>query len=70
MFVLTVTRSGSWVIISGSHRQMPNHELYIAHGGLAAERWTTAYARSYASVECLVAVLCERVSMTGFSGTY
>jgi Protein of unknown function (DUF3238) len=70
-FTLTVTRSGNWFIMSGSHRQMPNHELYIARGGLAAERWTTAYRRDYVSPACLVGpILCEQADMTGFRGTY
>lgn len=68
-FTMSVTRSGSWRIISGSHRQMPNTELYISRGGLASTAWTTAYQRSYASTACLLAFACERANYTG-SGTY
>jgi hypothetical protein len=49
---------------------MPNHELYIARGGLAAERWTSAYLRPFANAACLVAFACELARMDGYVGTY
>ena len=64
---ITVTRSGTWSITSGEHRQMPNHEIYIYRYNVG---WTTAYQRSYANTACLVAQACERANMTGFYGYY
>jgi len=46
VFTLIVTRSRSWSIISGSHKLMPNHELYLSGTGGGFVR---AYARSFAS---------------------
>ncbi|SNU00565.1 Protein of unknown function [Ruaniaceae bacterium KH17] len=66
VFTMTVTRSGSWSIISGNHKQMPNHELYIHNGA----KWTTAYKASYASDYCLIEMACERANMSGRVGSY
>lgn len=67
VFTITVTKTGSWSIITGSHKQMPNHELYVrsASGG-----WVNAYKRTYASALCLVNGACESASMSGFYGSY
>jgi hypothetical protein len=67
VFTLTVTRSGSWAIISGSHKQMPNHEIYI-HSNVGG--WVTIYRRTYASVFCLINGACSNASMSGFVGVY
>lgn len=69
-FTMTVKQAGTWSIISGSHRQMPNWEIYITRGGLAAPTWTTVYQRSYASVLCLVAIACTSANMSGRVGSY
>lgn len=65
VFTMHITRAGSWSITSGTHTQMPNHEVYIGDG-----RWTMAYERSYASLYCLINFACERANMTGFYGSY
>lgn len=65
-FTMNVTRSGSWSIISGQHRQMPSHEIHI-HSGT---RWVSAYRRSYASATCLVNIACPTASMAGRYGSY
>jgi hypothetical protein len=67
VFTLTVTKSGSWSIISGSHKQMPNHELYI-HSNSGG--WVTAYRRTYASAYCLINGACPNASMAGYLGSY
>ena len=49
-FSMSLTTSGSWSFISGNHRQMPNHHVYIYDQGVA----TTVYTRTYASALCLI----------------
>lgn len=66
VFTMTVTRSKQFSIISGNHKQMPNHELYVSDGS----SWTTAYRKTYASVACLIGAACPTASMAGFYGTY
>ncbi|HEV7741485.1 MAG TPA: hypothetical protein VGO65_03625 [Pseudolysinimonas sp.] len=66
-FTMTVTKSGSWSIISGSHKQMPNHEIYI-HSNSGG--WVTVYRRTYASAYCLINGACPNASMAGYVGTY
>lgn len=66
-FVMTVTKSGSWSIRSGTHKQMPNHELYI-YG--SSNRWISAYRAKYANATCLVNGVCAKANMTGFYGKY
>jgi len=70
VFTMIVTRSGNWSITSGSHKQMPNHEIYMGRHTAGYPRYTTAYRRAYLSAQCLVAVNCRRANMGGFSGTY
>ncbi|WBQ07362.1 hypothetical protein [Kribbella sp. CA-293567] len=70
VFTMIVTRSGNWSITSGSHKQMPNHEIYMGRHTAGYPRYTTAYRRAYLSPQCLVAVNCRRANMGGFSGTY
>ncbi len=67
VFTMTVTKSGAWSIISGLHKQMPNHELYL-HGDSVG--WVTAYQRTYASAYCLVNGACPNASMSGYYGYY
>jgi len=67
VFTMNVTKSGSWSITSGVHKQMPNHELYI-HSNVGG--WVTAYQRTYASALCLVNGACANANMTGYYGTY
>ena len=66
-FTITVTRNGSYSIISGSHRQMPNHEIYVM--GNATGNWKTVYTRTYASELCLIAMGCPTATISG-SGSY
>jgi hypothetical protein len=70
VFTMIVTRSGNWSITSGSHKQMPNHEIYMGRHQAGYPRYTTAYRRAYLSPQCLVTVNCRRANMGGFSGTY
>lgn len=65
-FTITVTRSGNYVLSSGSHRQMPNHEVYVQNGSA----WTTVYQRAAASPFCLVANACPTAQMGPRQGTY
>lgn len=65
--LITVTRSGSWAIHSGSFRQMPNHEIYIRNDS----SWKTIIRNPYLSAYCLVgAAVCDLRNLTGFYGTY
>lgn len=66
-FTITVTRNGSYSIISGSHRQMPNHEIYVM--GNATGNWKTVYTRKDASELCLIAMGCPTATISG-SGSY
>lgn len=66
-FIITVTKSGSWSIRSGTHKQMPNHELHI-YG--SSKRWVSAYRAKYANATCLVNGACAKANMTGFYGKY
>ena len=62
---ITVTKSGSYNVISGQHRQMPNHEIYITRG----TTWAQVYKRDYLSLSCLVAWGCAAAEISG-SGSY
>lgn len=65
-FTITVTKAGSYSIISGSHRQMPNHEVYISNGS----NWVTVYKKNYLDPICLVSMACASAQMGGTYGTY
>lgn len=74
-FTMRVTRSASWQIISGSHRQMPDHQILLhahAYTGstVTTNRYTRVYQRPAASTYCLVNLACPGASMTGWSGSY
>lgn len=57
-----LTTSGNYSVISGSHRQMPNHHVYIYDGGSV----TDVYRRNYANVACLIGpALCPEAPMHG-----
>ncbi|GGW77905.1 hypothetical protein GCM10010503_64670 [Streptomyces lucensis JCM 4490] len=62
-----VTTGGNWSIISGKHRLMPNHLIYIYNGG----RVTTVYKRSYANEACLIgSAACPEADLTGYYGKF
>lgn len=62
-----VTTSGNWSIISGTHRLMPDHYIYIYNGG----KVTDVYKRSYANAACLAgSVACPQADLTGHYGTF
>lgn len=65
-FTITITKNGSYRIISGSHRQMPNHEVYVSS---TTGKWKTVYKRKYASAACLVRWACPEAQMVGY-GSY
>lgn len=66
-FTITINKNGTYRIISGSHRLMPNHEVYLTSvtGG-----WKTVYQRKYRDATCLVSLACPQGSMTGYYGNY
>jgi hypothetical protein len=66
-FTMTLTKSGSWSIRSGNHRQMPNHHIYIYDGG----KVTNVYTRKYANAACLLgAATCDLASLAGRYGNF
>lgn len=69
-FTITLSRTGSYTISSGAHRQMPNHEIFIRgtspEGGI--ER--IVYQRQYLDPICLVQMLCPSAQMGGYAGSF
>ncbi|MFD9465600.1 hypothetical protein [Streptomyces sp. NPDC060027] len=66
-FSMHLTKSGNWSIISGTHRLMPNHYVYIYNGG----RVTNVYKRTYANPACLIgSAACPVADLTGYYGTF
>lgn len=66
-FSMHLTKSGNWSIISGTHRLMPNHYVYIYNGG----RVTNVYTRKYASPACLIgSAACPVADLTGYYGSF
>ncbi|KPI04372.1 hypothetical protein OK074_4689 [Actinobacteria bacterium OK074] len=62
-----LTTSGNWSIISGTHRLMPDHYIYIYDGG----RVTNVYERKYASAACLIgSAACPVADLTGYYGKF
>jgi hypothetical protein len=73
-FTITVTRTGNYGILSGEHRQMPNHEVIImsttSNATSATYTEAVVYRRDLSSPLCLVSMVCEKASMAGYTGTY
>jgi hypothetical protein len=66
-FTIHMTQTGNYSISSGSHRQMPNHCIYIYNGG----RVTNVYERTYAGARCLIgAIVCPLANLTGYYGRF
>jgi hypothetical protein len=66
-FTMHLTQSGNYSISSGSHRQMPNHYIYIYNGGHV----TDVYKRGYSSAWCLDSEwLCQLANITGYYGSF
>ncbi|GAA3162841.1 MULTISPECIES: hypothetical protein [Streptomyces] len=62
-----LTKSGNYSIISGKHRLMPNHYIYLYNGG----KVTSVYKRKYASAACLIgSVACPEADLTGYRGKF
>jgi hypothetical protein len=62
-----VTTGGNWSIISGKHRLMPNHYIYIYNGG----KVTNVYKRDYANELCLIgSAACPEADLTGYYGKF
>lgn len=63
-FIMNVKSNGSFAMLSGSHRQMPNHEVYVTRAGSTS--WKTVYRAKYADVMCLAsAAACPMKRFTG-----
>lgn len=74
-FTISVTRTGAYTIPSGSHRQMPNHEVLInsswTAGGTVQYAQAIAYRRDLLDPLCLVGTwACAEATMSGTAGTY
>lgn len=61
--VIKVAAGGSWTVLSGSHRQMPAHEIYIYRNG--QRNWFPVHRKQEASVLCLIGGGCPRAAITG-----
>ncbi|MGQ0625745.1 MAG: hypothetical protein ACT4PP_14000 [Sporichthyaceae bacterium] len=61
-----ITQSGNYTIRSGSHRQMPNHMIYIFNGG----RVTYVHQIVAKGPACLVGGACEVYHLNGIRGSY
>lgn len=66
-FTATVTRT-AYTISSGSHRQMPNHEIFMTGYGGGTPK--IVYQRSYASPLCLVNLACPPAQLGGYTGGF
>lgn len=66
VYTMTVTRTGSWSIISGSHKRMPAHEIYINRGSA----WRPIYQTQEANPACLVNGACPNAFLGGRRGNY
>lgn len=76
-FSISVSDQGNYAIFSGSHRQMPNHEVIIGGNERSTDpteippfHEAVVYQRDLADPLCLVNQLCSNASMTGMSGKY
>ncbi|CAN5329548.1 hypothetical protein BH11ACT2_BH11ACT2_19780 [soil metagenome] len=64
---ITLTRAGSYSIITGNFRQMPSVGIYVANGST----WHTIKQQATADPLCLIgAALCDLVTLTGTYGSY
>lgn len=66
-FTISITRNGSYGSLSGSHRQMPSHEVYVM--GSSNATWRTVYRKDYVNLACLISGVCPTATMAG-SGSY
>lgn len=66
-FTIAVTNTGNYTILSGSHRQMPNHEIYLhgAGGTGGYGPFVSIYQRAYLDPTCLIALACGTAHMGG-----
>lgn len=66
-FTMNVYKNGNWAIRSGSHRQMPNWEVYAGWAGGSNH---TVYQRGYANAACLIQWACPETQMGGYTGDF
>ncbi len=65
--IMRLTAGGSYVVLQGSHVQMPAHQVYILRGSSTAD----VYRASAVGPICLVGYMtCPNRNMTGLSGKY
>lgn len=64
-FTMNLYKTGNWILLSGSHRQMPNWEVYIAWSD---GEWNTVYQRQYLNEICLIELACPEAEMGGLAG--
>lgn len=71
VFTMRISKAGTWQIISGSHKLMPNHEIVIGRdhsdGSSSAK---SIYRAKYANSTCLVNGACEKQNLTGRYGNW
>jgi len=64
---ITAKKSGTWSIISGNYRQMPNHEIYISD----QSSWKTVHKSTLANANCLAGqMLCPLGQLGSKYGSY
>ncbi|MDO5698616.1 MAG: hypothetical protein Q4G51_11670 [Dermatophilus congolensis] len=65
--IIRLTAGGSYLVLQGSHVQMPAHQVYILRGASTAD----VYRASAVGPICLAGyVFCPERDMTGLSGKY
>lgn len=66
-FTINMTKSGTYEIRSGNHRQYPNHYIYIYDGG----KVTNVHKKKHGSTACLIgSATCPTVDLTGRYGKF
>lgn len=64
---LSVYQNGTYRTISGNHKQMPSHEIYISR---PVGNWATIHRSVAKDPMCLFGAACPGVPLSGLYGTY
>ena len=64
---LTVNQNGTYRTISGTHKQMPSHEIYVSR---PIGNWAAIHRSSAKDPMCLFGAACPTVTLSGLYGSY